>query len=446
MSLTLPGSLRVEDERDILTTAVGYVPTMGEALGAKVREGFDMTTTRMLSDEMRVGAAERKAYGETAQDYMRQASMMGGIDIPGFEREPSKVVRYNKADYEASPYFRKGVAWQDGWSEQRARIMAEDYDDRRYRKELLERRDPVAGLGEQVLGFGASLLGNLPDPINLIPFGAGVKGATLAATVGRASLEGAIGTAVADAIVVPDLKSRGEDVGFADAVSDVLAGAVLGGILGGAGYGISRSLDRLAERRASKEASVVNQSLRELGVDVPERVSPDTAMGDALNMRTWDGVAPDSAADAASLVDMGTGENFVEAKLALRTNLGSVERAEAAKLLESAIDDVAEGRAASVGEALRETDLYRKMPEEVRNAINAEVERVDPVVPPLERAAELEMATADIETVQAMREQGLVLPEEEVALREVDAAEAEVAVYEEKGLEIAECLWGAADV
>ena len=455
--ITLGSNLRTEDERDRMTVAVGYTPGMGEALGAKVAEGFKMTTTRLLADEIRVSQAEREAYGNLplGETLNRMADPIAGTGVPGEEPQLEREVQYTTADYEKSPYFRKGIKWQDGWSEVRARVMAEDFDDRRYREELLKRRAPAAGLGEQVLGFGASMLGNLADPINFIPMAAGIKGATLAASVGRAAAEGALGTALADAIVIPDLKARGEDLGFADAVADVAMGAALGGLLGGAGYGISKALDGLSARRAKLVDKTINQTAKEIGIDpIAQKMPAD--FENILDMKVWDGKAPGSAARAADAISMGTKvgsevmtpENFLEAKLGARTNITGVERQELHNMLESAIDSVSDGRAVDLGEALKESDFYKKLPQEVQSSISTAIAEPERFAPALERAADIDKAISEpVELLEAKRiqEEGRMLPAEEEGMMAAEAVEKQVDSYEQNGLQIAECVWGVTD-
>lgn len=52
---------------------------------------------------------------------------------------------------------------------QRAQILAETYDRRQIEAELLQRDGQ--GAFRTAVGFGAALLANMPDPVNLIPFG-----------------------------------------------------------------------------------------------------------------------------------------------------------------------------------------------------------------------------------------------------------------------------------
>jgi hypothetical protein len=50
----------------------------------------------------------------------------------------------------------------------------------------------------------------------------------------------ALSNAAVDAVVLPSLKARGDDIGFADFALDMVFGAALGGLFSGAGYGMSK--------------------------------------------------------------------------------------------------------------------------------------------------------------------------------------------------------------
>lgn len=63
----------------------------------------------------------------------------------------------------------------------RAGIYAEEYDKRRERTSIMERG---GGGARSILGFGAGIVGSLPDPVNFIPFGGAVRGGSTIARVG----------------------------------------------------------------------------------------------------------------------------------------------------------------------------------------------------------------------------------------------------------------------
>ncbi|MDR3358217.1 MAG: hypothetical protein LBN96_05100 [Desulfovibrio sp.] len=169
--------------------------------------------------------------------------------------------------------FRKGVEWREGMTEERARIYAEDFDRREWRKELMARGGKQFGfLGGTLPGFFAGMLGSLPDPVNLIPFGGALfRGGSIAASAGRGAFEGAFGNVVVDALVAADLKSRGEELTFADYALDAVFGAALGGAFGAAGGWLGK---RAADKKivADPPASAERPALRHLNVNTMDDV------------------------------------------------------------------------------------------------------------------------------------------------------------------------------
>lgn len=305
----------------------GAPPGYGEWLSAQVAAGFDRTTSARFMEAADIARAEAGA-GESDAAWMlrRAAAGMGdemgealtdALDFSGAKDAGAPHTHaLTERDWKASPWYRKEIPYRPDMTPTRARIMAENFDERRRRDRLIaagsERYD---GLGNMALGFGASLLGSLPDPVNFIPFGGGLKAARTAGSLGKAVLagaragavEGAVSTALADAVVLPDLASRGEDVGFADLALDVLAGGVLGSVFGAGGGALAR---RSAARNAPESAASVMPD----PADILELALEDRGSGlmreHARNMaraRVAAGADPDSAAEeshaAAALFD-----------------------------------------------------------------------------------------------------------------------------------------------
>ena len=233
-------------------------PTYGEWLGAQVRAGFDYTTTTRALEEKDIAWEEAKAGQSDPGWELRNDGWTVGPEamrramrkaLRGQEEDPAHAHAMTEADWKASPWYRKEIPFRPDMTETRARIMAENFDHRRYRDALIARGAEVYnGVGDMALGFGAMLLGGVPDPVNLLSLGGGMVAASRAATLGGAmragakagAAEGALFTAVADAIVLPDLATRGEDVEFANFALDTIAGALLGGVFGAAGGALAR--------------------------------------------------------------------------------------------------------------------------------------------------------------------------------------------------------------
>lgn len=243
--MILPAAL-TEKPEDIAASIQNRETPLGEYLGAKVSAGFDSTSLRAAIDSARATSAEVDAYG----------------DMGRFEGVPQDQTPFlSEEDWKSSDNHREGIAYDPRMTPVRAKILADDFDQRRYRDSLIARSP---GGFRSVLGFGAQLLGNLPDPVNFIPLiGEAGAGASIARRAGIGALEAAAGTALQDTLVIPDLKARGEDVGFADAALDVMFGAALGGMIGGgAGW-----LDKTRTRRARERLDVADRQAIAAGME-----------------------------------------------------------------------------------------------------------------------------------------------------------------------------------
>ncbi|MBQ9406624.1 MAG: hypothetical protein IJU37_07825, partial [Desulfovibrio sp.] len=167
-------------------------------------------------------------------------------------------------------WFREGIEYTDAMTPTRARILAENFDLRRYRETIVAAGDEAFALPTRALGFGAMLLGGLPDPINLIPFSGGMKGAKAAvsaslqsgksaATAGlvaglkTGAVEGALGGAASMGLTMPDLAAKGEDIGFADVGHGLIMSAALGSLFGAAGGGLAAYRGARAHARLERE-------------------------------------------------------------------------------------------------------------------------------------------------------------------------------------------------
>lgn len=242
-------------------------PASGEYLSTHVAQAFDRTLPGRVVEEQAILDAE-KAEGTYDPDYLPQREardMFGSFpDMP----ELRHAHAIPEDEWKASPYYRKGVQYRPDMTATRARILSENYDERRLREMIVANGDAAYGPGMKAAAFGAMLLGSLPDPVNVLPLGGGVRAASL---VGKAGLkaaigagakagivEGAAGALLSDALTLPDLAARGEDVGFVDVMLDTAFGASLGGGLGALGGGIG---GYLGKRRAQAQALLAERAL-----------------------------------------------------------------------------------------------------------------------------------------------------------------------------------------
>lgn len=251
--IELPVLSREEAQIEAATRPTGFA----EYLGAKVQQGFDYSLAGRLTESITSPPGAPLTSGTTIRQEERQA------DNPDQRRVTEGEWRKLRLD-------RPGLEFSGGGTVEYERARTAAFDERRYRDRLVERYQ--GGFAGQAVGFGAALLGSLPSPENFIPF---VGEATRAAMVTRMGVIGGrtaagaadavIGTAIADAIVLPDLASRGEDVGAADFALDIALGAVIGSAFG-AGGGV---LQRRAETRFRQEQ--LSQAARAVRIDGIER-------------------------------------------------------------------------------------------------------------------------------------------------------------------------------
>lgn len=200
------------DPHSLLGAPLLLTPTRGDYLGEHTAKAFDEILPGRVLEENAILEAE-KSEGTYDPDYLPQQEAR---DMFGTFPDTPKV-RHSHAmseeDWKASPFYRKEIEYRPDMTRTRARIMAENFDERRYRDALIANGDEVYGPVMKALSFGATLLGSLPDPVNVLPLGGGMRAASLAGKTGLKAavkagakagvVEGAAGAALSDAIVFP---------------------------------------------------------------------------------------------------------------------------------------------------------------------------------------------------------------------------------------------------
>ena len=362
-------------------------PSYGEWLGAQAAEGFDRTITGRYLEEKGIALAEMRA-GDYDPDWslrnnetmspMERAFVLKGWMPPA----PDHAHAMTEADWKASPWFRKEISFRPDMTATRARIMAENFDRRRYRERLLARGNELYDDAEDMaLGFGAGLLGSLPDPINVLPLGGGAAAGSGAATLGRALLRGAkagavngaVSTAVSDALVLPDLASRGEDADFVDLLLDTLAGCFLGGVFGTPIF-LTSSLDSGSFVRAARAgddpapftSSPDSDFLARVGAEAtPFDRTPD---GDLMARAGYAEAVPDASgeATAARAGDAAVDAESLPARNAdndlLRQGWTAGERRAVARAADLNLENMDDGRSAEVAALERDYDSIEPLP------------------------------------------------------------------------------------
>ena len=367
--------------------AASWRPSYGEWLGAQAAEGFDRTITGRYLEEKGIALAEMRA-GDYDPDWslrnnetmspMERAFVLKGWMPPA----PDHAHAMTEADWKASPWYRKEISFRPDMTATRARIMAENFDRRRYRERLLARGNELYDDAEDMaLGFGAGLLGSLPDPINLLPLGGGAAAGSGAATLGRkllrgakaGAVNGAVSTAVSDALVLPDLASRGEDADFVDLLLDTLAGCFLGGVFGTPIF-LTSTLDSGSFVRAARAgddpapfaSSPDSDFLARAGAEAtPFDRTPD---GDLMARAGYAEAVPDASgeATAARAGDAAGDAESLPARNAdndlLRQGWTAGERRAVARAADLNLENMDDGRSAEVAALERDYDSIEPLP------------------------------------------------------------------------------------
>lgn len=246
-----------------LAEGVGKFETpFSEYLGSRLANGWQSTSFMLAGrfldregEQLDQGVgAEMGAPGEAYQASPQDLRATPGLAPSGQRLMPEE-------EWRASPDYRPDLDYDPRMTETRAKALAEQRDANRYRQWLIGQGD--TGTLRTVLGFGAELLGSLPDPMNVIPVGGPAWRTAMAArygTIGGRALvgaaEGLVGQALIEPFQVADRVTLGEDVKFADVLMDLAMGAAAGGVLGG-GLG---AIEKLRARGAEPILSVDEQA------------------------------------------------------------------------------------------------------------------------------------------------------------------------------------------
>lgn len=314
---------------------MGFHADMGDFAGMAMRHAFERTTAGIIAEDTRIREAEEAA-GTANEDWW-----VGGL--VGMPSVNPKAM--TPEEFKAQGFDRKGkIQWTSDMTLQRAQILAETYDRRQIEAELLQRDGQ--GAFRTAVGFGAALLANMPDPVNLIPFGgAAARGASLGRRAFLAAREGAISTLAADAILMPETARRGDDVDFGDLALDVTFGALLGGGLGAAG-------GLLHNRRVAALEG--------------ERAALQSVLTDA----GMDSYAAGRSAEQAISV-MADMPNSRDASRMVRGSLAGLDRMSAGRLLDRAMIAMRDGDDLDVGRWVEELQLGPAMQRARNNQIRA---------------------------------------------------------------------------
>jgi hypothetical protein len=250
---------RPMDKTELADFLSGGEPETMEYFKANVSDGFDNSTLGVAYDKLKETFADPsiKASDKQAQENINAYYEKRKPEV--VDEASPQLKTFSVDDWKKSEHFREGIQFQDGWSEGRAKYLAQSFDERKQRDFILER-----GRNSDKTMFGSGLVGQmvggLPDPINLIPFGGTAgKGAKIGEKLLRAGIEGAAGNLAVSAVTRPYWERRGTDSDFQDYVNDVFIGGAMGSGFGLLGHGVSKVKERRANANL-KERQVMGQA------------------------------------------------------------------------------------------------------------------------------------------------------------------------------------------
>ena len=258
------------DPLDVATAIANRRTPLGELAGASIEEGFWSGPGALIA---------RARQGRSGPP--------GSVDATDEFGQPinTPTSNYTEDAYRQGPWFREGLAWDQHLTEDRARVRAEYFDENQYRRWLISQRE--SGAVSTAVLFGGSIIGSLPDPLNFIPFAGPAFRAAAVARVG--TILGRAATTATDALIgqvieAPFVYSSraefGDDITFADILTDLATGALAGAVLGGAA-GIYRTFRPLAAEpvRVQTEArAVLSDAAQSIAMDRPINVDPAPAV------------------------------------------------------------------------------------------------------------------------------------------------------------------------
>lgn len=247
--------------------------TMGEVFHAGGRTAFRESYLNTVTMEMAIDS-QVQDYLQSHPDIMEQyrsaqsarpGSFMisRGGDAARPDVNPEDFLpKYSRAEFEEMGFTvnDKMEFGTDGkLSLPRFSIMTEAYEANVADAETMAMGAP--GIGSWAAGLAGGLAYSLADPINVIPFGMGINKAKtayqtmktgragiMAGALAEGAVSGMVGTAVVDAVSFPMANEWGADLGWKDALVDIVASGVLGAFFGAVGgFAGMHSYNKLAK-------------------------------------------------------------------------------------------------------------------------------------------------------------------------------------------------------
>ncbi|NDV19215.1 hypothetical protein GO013_07255 [Pseudodesulfovibrio sp. JC047] len=249
----------------------------GEAFGANVSAAWDWFSPRLLWDEDQIARAEKAEYGVSKSRFWGGGNPYDPItqydQYRAHQVKRAEVPVMDEEEWKESDFYRDNIEWEDNMTPVRARILAEQYDERRARDAVLAKQTTA----QKVVGFGVQMGTGFIDPVNYIPLlGQATKlkmigkMGSIAGRMVASGAEAAAGNILFNPAIGADLKRRGETITFEDYAVDTVLGGTVGMLFGGAG-------GTWAKYFRGETKDMVLRSLQKAALDIGDGRSVDVA-------------------------------------------------------------------------------------------------------------------------------------------------------------------------
>lgn len=259
-----------------VTRAVGYdflQPTLLQSLAAGV--GEELADFGPTGAFLRFGAMK-----EATEGPMQTGTGQFGDDESAFR--PQTIT---EEQWKGSADYREGLSWFDGMTTEAAKLLAERFDIRAKRSDVLNRTD---GLVTNSAVFAARFASQLVDPIgmaaNFVPVVSQARYARLLGQLGRPGaravtglVEGAVGNAILEPLIYAAAQRDQLDYDMVDSLANVGMGAVFGAGVRTVGGAVVDVLARRGGRAVAAAAdTAVTQSAMGRDIDVAPVLRAET--------------------------------------------------------------------------------------------------------------------------------------------------------------------------
>lgn len=228
---------------------------------------------RTFKRDIAAAKAEKEKYGRTylhENSYMRSLGISEHLQAQFNKDQPREDFFVTEEEFEVLYGNIPGMIWRENMTEAAAEVEKKTILNRQAEMLLYKKN---ADTFERSARFnGAFLVGNFStEAMNLFPFTAGVKAATLGAAAKNAMKEGFISTLGTSAATYPAMRGLGDDATTADFLADIGVGTFFGGALGVTAYSGKRFLQKVGAIQEGVPDAPLGDSVRnEIGGQLPD--------------------------------------------------------------------------------------------------------------------------------------------------------------------------------